>query len=869
MTPERDNYQALLESLADGVEVDWAALDAQAATNAERTRYRNLRLVARVAELHRTLVLDDEDVSVVPHDVGDAVSTDDPTTWGHLSVISRLASGAFGRIYRAHDSQLNRDVALKLLRGDIGTFRPIERLLAEARTLAKLRHSNVVTVYGADVRDGRAGLWMELVDGQTLEAWLRTHGPMGSGEATAIGIDLCRALAAVHGSGLVHGDVKAQNVMREHGGRIVLMDFGAGRAQGADATGVAGTPMYLASEVLAGEPPTPRSDLYSLGVLLFHLLTAEYPRTGADLDGLRAAHADGARTWLRDLRSDLPDGLVHTIERAIDADPARRFVSAGEMERALREALDAPGRAAEVVPARTAIVTTSVNPVPRFTFGFAIGALALLIVVVGLIVWSRTVDSNRGTVLSGIRTIGVLPMRDLTGSAVPAHFVDGLTDELISTLGQIHALTVKTAFSPEKDSDTSPGEIARALDVDALLETTLSTPGGGGGDTPRVKVRARLVAAGTQGVVWSQEFDRQRGDSRALTNAIAGAIARAVNAVVTPMESARLTSVRQTIPAAEEAYLLGRTHLDQYGAGSADLALKAFSRALQLDSGHAGAHAGAARAYVLLGMTGTISQPQARGEAWREVRSALDLDPDLAEAHATLANIRFLYDWDWSGAEREFLRSLELNANSGYARTFYADFLAARRRFDESLLQAETAKRLDPESGAVARRYALFLYYKHDFAAAERALRDATAIEPNNAGLPVLEGRIAEARGFFTNALEATGRAAQLSGGGGVPLRVQEIRQQALAGRREEALAGFLALQRESASRTIRLSARDLAYIQLALGNTDQAVEWFSQSVSDRDPTVVWLGIDPRLEALQHNERFRQLLRAIGLPVVP
>src|SRR5580765_2652199 len=286
MLPERDQYESLLESVADGAEVDWAALDAAAANNTERNRYRNLRLVARVAELHRTLVLEEGDRALTHLD--DDAALADPATWGHLSIASRLASGAFGQIYRAHDPQLNRPVALKLLRGDITLYRPVDRLLGEARTLAQVRHPNVVTVHGADVRDGRAGLWMELVDGQTLEAWLRAHGALGAGEATAIGIDLCRALAAVHGQELVHGDVKAQNVMREKGGRIVLMDFGAGRAQGADAAGVAGTPMYLAPEVLAGAPPTPESDLYSLGILLFHLLTNKFPYNAIDLDSLRA-----------------------------------------------------------------------------------------------------------------------------------------------------------------------------------------------------------------------------------------------------------------------------------------------------------------------------------------------------------------------------------------------------------------------------------------------------------------------------------------------------------------------------------------------------------------------------------------------------
>src|SRR6478609_9045085 len=180
MQPERD-YESLLESVADGADIDWSALEASAATSAERTRYRNLRLVARVAELHRTLVLDEASPALA-----DQSASVDPASWGHLTITSRIASGAFGRIYRAHDSQLNRDVALKLLRGDITLFRPVERLLSEARTLAQVRHPNVVTVHGADVRDGRAGLWMELVEGKTLDAWISTHGPMGAGEATTI-----------------------------------------------------------------------------------------------------------------------------------------------------------------------------------------------------------------------------------------------------------------------------------------------------------------------------------------------------------------------------------------------------------------------------------------------------------------------------------------------------------------------------------------------------------------------------------------------------------------------------------------------------------------------------------------------------------
>ena len=856
MMPERDRYQEVLESLADGAPVDWAALESSATTSADRRRYRNLRLVARVAELHRTLPLDDQDGMPTPESEAALVPTV-PATWGHLQVGERIASGSYGEIYVAHDPQLKIDVALKLLRRSTATT-SIDQLLGEARTLAQVRHSNVVTIHGADIRDGRAGLWMELVHGQTLETWLHSHGTMGAGEANALGVDVCRALAAVHAAGLVHGDIKAHNVMRENGGRIVLMDFGAGRAQGADAVDVAGTPLYLAPEVLAGEPPSPRSDIYSVGVLLFHLLTGTYPCTAADLEGLRAAHADGVRRWLRDLRADLPEALVETIERALDRDPARRFASAGEMARALT---------GERVPARLR-TTIGAGKLIRLV---AVAAAVLVVAAAGLIVWLRVTDARRGVVLADIKSIGVLPMTDLTGSSLPPHFAEGLTDELIATLGRVNQLTIKSALPARPGTARTLKEVARALDVDALLETTLlSASEEGSGKPAHVKVRAKLIAAGTQGVVWTRDdFERPRGDTLALPAAVAGAVAHAVSAALTPAQSARLTASRPTSPEAEDAYLEGHTQLTQYGSGSFEKARKAFERALLLDPNHAGAHAGAARAYIGLGLYGAMGHARARSAALAELRRALDIDPDHAEAHATLAHIKFVCDWDWIEAEREFLRSIQLNPNSPYARVFYADDLAAMRRFRESLAQGAMARQLDPDSGAAARRYALFLYYKHDFRAAARTLDEAERNEPNSPGLPLLRSRIAEAEGRYEEALELANRAVQLSGEPGVPLTIHQISQQIRAGHAAEAAATLQALEKDAAAGAINLTSRDRAYIQLAYGNTERALQLFSQAVEERDPSVVWLGVDPRLDPLQHDARFRELLRVIGIPPVP
>ena len=487
---------------------------------------------------------------------------------------------------------------------------------------------------------------MELMHGQTLEAWLATHGPMGAGEATAMGIDLCQALAAVHAQGLVHGDVKAQNVMRETGGRIVLMDFGAGRQQGADAAGVAGTPMYLAPEVLAGAPPTPASDLYSLGVLLFHLLTGKFPYSALDIDTLRAAHADGDRRWLRDLRPDVPSEFVQAIERALESDPARRFTSAGEMERALHRAPGAPGQERPVpAPAPTVRRWPAVR--------FALTAAALVIAIIWLITGSRSILKPGG--IGATKSIAVLPLVEMSGTPDRPGMGEGLHDQLITTLGQVKSLRVvsRTSVLQFKGSQLPSSAIAKNLGVDAALETTLSYIDGGLAGTSRVRVNSSLMIAGENVPLWSQTFDRPLGELLALQADIARAVATGLGLSITAMESARLNHPQQTSPAAEAAYLQGRQDLSQYGSERARRALEAFERATQLDPQYALAHAATARAYVALANQGDISRPDGRASAAAAIQKALNIDDNLPEARAALADIKWNYDWDWLGAEAE------------------------------------------------------------------------------------------------------------------------------------------------------------------------------------------------------------------------
>lgn len=335
MTGRESRQVSLASAIADGVRIDWDEILRDAELAADPELIEHLRALERVARLHREL---HQEPGSVPRK--SAAGPVVPFRWGTLDVQQRIGSGAFGDVFRARDTRLGREVALKLLHpGLSGLAGHAELMLHEARLFARVAHPNVVTVYGAEKHDGRVGFWMEIVQGRTLSRFLEDEGPLAAEEAARIGIELCRALAALHHAGLVHRDVKASNVMRAAGGRIVLMDLGAGTvlAPGA-ATGapVSGTPLYMAPELLRGEATTPRADLYALGVLLYHMATGDFPVHGSTLAEIREVHAASGPRHLRDERPDLPGWFVAIVERALATDTARRFSSAGEMEQALR-----------------------------------------------------------------------------------------------------------------------------------------------------------------------------------------------------------------------------------------------------------------------------------------------------------------------------------------------------------------------------------------------------------------------------------------------------------------------------------------------------------------------------------------------------
>jgi len=358
----RDSLEEIAGAVADGTPVDWAVRRQETPPRLHGA-LDHLSVLERIKEVHAA-------------PLESTVRVASPLFhWGHLHVIEKLGAGSWGEVYRAFDPTLQRDVALKLLTFEGSTETAAERFLSEARSLARLRHPNVVTVFGADRHDGRYGIWTELIRGQTLQSYVEAHGALGAREAGLIGLDLCRALSAVHGAGLVHRDIKAGNVMREEGGRIVLMDFGSGadlldtRKEGG--RHIYGTPLVMAPEQFRGESPSVASDMYGVGALLYWLVSRAYPIEATTFSEVAERHAHRRYVPLRDRRADLPLAFVQVVERAIAPEAKDRYPSAGAFEQALAATMPRGGRRWRWISAAAAAVITAIvvallvhHPVP-------------------------------------------------------------------------------------------------------------------------------------------------------------------------------------------------------------------------------------------------------------------------------------------------------------------------------------------------------------------------------------------------------------------------------------------------------------------------------------------------------------------------
>ncbi len=898
---------ALLEiasSVADGQAVDWSAVSALATDERERALISRLQIIASIGDVHRST----DDAEAPPADgastldvrgrvvghirpavgtlsagrsVAPAPEPGDPATtgvrWGRLLLQERVGAGVYGEVFRAFDESLRRDVAVKLLRASGRSAELLAaKVLNEGRLLARVRHRNVVTVHGVDSHDGRVGLWMEFIRGNTLEQLLERQGPFGGREASLLGQDLCRALAAVHAAGLVHRDVKAQNVIREEGGRLVLMDFGTGLLleddEAVKASPVAGTPLYLSPEVLGGADASPQSDIYSLGVLLFHLVTGSYPYVARSLQELRRMQERGERKRLHDLRPDLSEGFVHVVERALESDPAQRYASVGAMQRGLTHALglesglmspvtlagiavdaDAAMRGSSTLTASGA-TARPVARAPRWQVWLPIVLAAAL--AAGVLAWlTRDYWSAPPTAPASALPVASLVVEPFevisSGDKALAEGIGEVVSERVRLLPGVRVVSFTAERGGTPAAATADAVLTRHQ-VDGLVRGTATWNDG------QARVRVTVLRAGVAAPVFSEVFERPVERAAELPRLVANKMVDWLGVRASSEESSRLARADDAAPAVFEAYLRGRSAMRHLSEPNVARAIEHFTKALAVNRNHGPSLVGLAECYLLQGVTyGSLPRGKATLLAREAIQRALAVDGDHAAAVNADAQLRFYLEWDGDGAERAFQRALELSPNAESVHQHYAMFLIARDRMDAALSQMQSAVGLDPASLAAKAALGMVWHYTGNQRQAEQMFLEVLAVD----------GRYSQARKGLVRTLLAGKQYAKVLGLlDGWAQGSTDPQDRFFLAVRGVALAGAGQVQEARRIADDLLASPnadgevDAASVFVALGDAEPALALLQQAVAHRSARTLFLRHDARFDGLRSDARFTRIL---------
>jgi eukaryotic-like serine/threonine-protein kinase len=826
--PAEPAFSRLISSVADGDVVDWRAIEDSTHAEDERRAVADLRLVADISRVHRLLSQETQGLDRLE---------EAERTWGDLEIVARLGEGAFGEVFLARDARLDRLVALKLLRPEIAS-RPgvAEQLLTEARTLARLHHPNVVTIHGAATYGGRSGFWMEYIEGETLEDRLEAQGPFGAVEAAAVGRELCRTLAAVHKSGLIHRDIKARNVVRERGGRLVLMDFGAGisaiRAMDPLQARV-GTPIYLAPETLAGASATVQSDLYAVGVLLYHLVTGHFPYQAGDVDELRQTQATHGHIPLHDLRPDLPSSFVDVVERAL-APAAERYRTAGEMADALHLDVDTLlGRTVDSLRRRWVFTTIAAG-------------------ILGLTLWWW---GGRGPAAAGPQAVAVLPFRNLTTDPAMRSIAVGIARSVQRELKH-DGVSVRGGTEPGGAAAVSQASaLAAEVKADAVLDATLESLTG-----ERFMLSVRLLDGKGASVIWDRTYELGKSEVPGIGRHVAQDVAFALG----HPPGVQPNQVEGPGFPAFEAYSRGRAEAQLRAPEALARSIEAYKHAIRLSPRYADAWAGLADSYIALSVPvfSGMAPDEPRRLARRAALEALRLDPQLAEATTSLAFIEYFHEWRWNEADEHFRRAIELDPQYDTAHWWYADYLNAMGRQSEALSEIGWAQTLDPSSVLYRRDVAWHYFFQRRYADAVHQLEDTLKASPDYIPARTLLGRALVENGNAEAALT------QLRAIGPRLPRSTALAFIAYA----EAAAGDISAAEQHLREAQVPGAREylppyyVALVYARLGRPQEAVASLQRGFETRDSTMVNVNTDPRFDGIRARPDFQRIVSQMKFP---
>jgi serine/threonine-protein kinase len=780
-------------------------------------------------------------------------------TISHYRILEKLGEGGMGVIFKAEDTKLKRFVALKFLPPALTSDKEArERFIYEAQAASGLDHPNICTIYEIDeTAEGQMFIAMAYYEGETLQKKVASNQAAPAGlavnSAVDIAIQIATGLAKAHQHGIVHRDIKPSNVIVTNEGVIKIVDFGLAKLSGVTRLTKAGTTMgtvaYMSPEQTWGEDVDHRSDLWSLGVVLYEMLTGKLPFRGEYEQAVIYSILHDEPKPIAELRAGVPMELERIVGKALAKNPDGRYQRMDELLDDLANLHQ--GNKPEKIKTHPP-KTTRLRVKRQWLYAGMAFLLLLLIVAISLKLLRRTETK------AGPASIAVLPFVNMSADAEKEYFSDGMTEELINALAKLKELNVvaRTSVFQYKGKAYDIRKIGEQLNVSTVLEGSVRQAG------EKMRITTQLINVADGYHLWSETFDESdTQDVFGIQDAIARAIVDKLEIALVSNPEGKLVIPPTGNLEAYDLYLKGRFFWNKRSSEGLQQGLQYFAQAIEKDPAYALAYAGLADSYVLLGQFAFLPPQEAFPKASAVAQKALEINDQLAEAHNSLAFAKELYEWDWPTAEREFKRALALNPNYATAYQWYAEYLAAMNRFNEALVAIERARELDPFSLIINSVEAyIFLLNSLPELSIER-YRQVIEREPNFPAYAFLARAFLQ-KGRYDEAIAEIEKEIKFFGRKPVTMALLAYAY-AANGKREEALK--LRDELEQQSQHTYVEPCQMAILYSGLGDNDQAFRWLGQAYKDHSGALVFAKVDPFFNSLRSDSRFTELLKKMGL----